>query len=492
MPNPNHRPERDDSLPWRTRWIIQCEEVRVGREWVAVQAESTLIVDGRIDLFLPGDIIEVYGEVRRIPAPSNPGAFDLQEYFGRDGRFVALSADGVDQLKLIGQRRGYLLQRWRGLAVRGVDQSLRRWVTHGQAPLAAALVFGQREQVDWEDKQELMATGTLHMLAISGMHVEIVAWGVLVLCGLAGFGDRTRLALLIVVCGLYAALADGKPPVLRAVILVVAFALARCMGRKARLYNVLSLAAVILFVLQATHIEDVGVHLSFLAVASIGLFVLGDNPAKFADADRLGRFVKSRRRFPARLVHRGAAWLVAGLHLSFWVWLITCPLIWCNFHVVAPVAVPLNVIVAIPLAISLLAGLTAAALGWLPLLGWGSGEICGAGLDAICRLIHVGKSIPGGHLWLPEPPGWWVVGFYGFIALWLLVFGLRPTRLAGICAACLVGWRYLDFCVGAPRLSVGPGNCACGNRRRVPVNVSRRRAWDERDSRDARRTGLVV
>lgn len=108
------------------------------------------------------------------------------------------------------------LQRLRGYAVRAVDQALHRHIAWGQAELAAALVFGQREQVDWESQQQLMATGTLHMLAISGMHVEIIAITLLIVSQLLALRRGTVAILVIGVCTAYAGLAGSNPPVLRA------------------------------------------------------------------------------------------------------------------------------------------------------------------------------------------------------------------------------------------------------------------------------------
>ena len=95
---------------------------------------------------------------------------------------------------------------------------------------------------------------------------------------LAALPPKWRAILVLVaivgVCGCYAALAGGKPPVLRAVLVVSAFGLARTLGRQARLCNVLSLAALTLLLVRAANVDNVGVHLSFLAVGTIGVFVI--------------------------------------------------------------------------------------------------------------------------------------------------------------------------------------------------------------------------
>ncbi|MEM7475573.1 MAG: ComEC/Rec2 family competence protein [Planctomycetota bacterium] len=427
-PNPNHRPQDPRSEKWKTQWIVQCEAHMQGTAWKPISAECTLSVDGRIDDYFPGDVIEVYGSFRSIYPATNPGGFDLAEHQAKYGRFVFLSADSVEQLSLHERRYSYIFQRLRALAVVYVDRLLHRWIEEDNAPLAAALVFGQRQQVDWQEQQQLMATGTLHLLAISGMHVEIVASSFLLLCWLIRIGDRTRLALIISVCCLYAALADGKPPVLRAAILVIAMEVARYYGRKAKLANLLALAALCLFLMRAVNIENVGVHLSFLAVATIGIFVLDVDPKKKTALDSL---LEESTSAMSRLFQLAARSVWGMLRLSFWVWLITGPLVWYHFHVVAPISVPLNVVISIPLGVSLLSGLVTGMLGCIAPIGYVAGRFCDFSLSTIGWLVDLGVEIPCGHFWAPSPSLAWMAVFYGVVILWLIFFRRKYRRTLG-------------------------------------------------------------
>ena len=447
-PNPHHRSGDADSEAWQTQWDVCCRQLRDGADWRAIDARCTLTVDGRIDDLLPGDSVEIMGSFRQIAVPSNPGGFDFAEHFRREGKFVSLTAKSRAQITRLESTSHYPLLRCRAWLVKQVDQSLRRWVGPAHSPLAAALVFGQREQVDWEDQQALMATGTLHMLAISGMHVEIVAASMLLLAGPLGWRPATLMILVVSVCVAYAILAGGNPPVLRAVLVVSAFALARAMGRPARLVNVLGLAALVLVLIRVANVDNVGVQLSFLAVGTIGLFAIDRTP-------------QSERRSPLRQLleeglgptQRWSRWWLRSLQqtwqLSLWVWLVTCPLVWFSFHIIAPIAVPLNVLIALPLMLALVSGLLTGLFGWLPPLGWLTGWLCSASLGFIDRAIELGHRVPLGHLWLPAPNVWWLVCFYVLVAGWLLCFGQRRnTWLLGA----LLSW----IVVGIAPYTFGP------------------------------------
>lgn len=455
-PNPNHRSDDPQSKAQRTQWPIQVMAVRDQSDtWREVEVRSTLQVEGRIHDLFPGDEVLVHGSFRRIYPPTNPGGFDRQLHAARDERYVAFKVDDRSQITLEGNGGSFPFSRMRAKAVAYVDKNLRTWVTHDQAPLAAALVFGQRQQVDWQDQQELMATGTLHMLAISGMHVEIVAFAVVLLCSVFKLKDWQRFVVLASLCVAYAVLAAAKPPVLRATILVVAFEFARIQGRQARLGNLLAFAGIILFWSSFSHLFNAGVHLSFLAVASIGIFLF-ESKSNLEEESPLKALIRENWGLLLRWSHLVWRKFRASCQLSFWVWLITCPLIWWHFNLVSPIAIPLNVILMIPLTLGLLAGLIAGMLGPVPIIGPLFGGLCGYCLNLISGCVDIAAAIRWGHFWLPSPPLWCLLLFYTCVLFWLVCFQKERRKLLACVLATLVAIMVsLD--------SVGPRGFATRN-----------------------------
>jgi competence protein ComEC len=428
-PNPNHRETDPKSAPWVTTWKVHCAEVKNQAAWKRVDSLTTLTTEGRISDLLPGDYVECFGKFRAIYPPTNPGAFDFAEHSQREGRYIFLSVGSRSQIQKLSTSWGNPLARLRAMAVGFCDRVLHRFVQQPHASLAAALVFGQRQQVDWEQQQSLMATGTLHMLAISGMHVEIVAGGILLLCWGLGLSSRMRLVCVALVCLLYAGLADGKPPVLRATILVIMTEATLYFGYRAKLLNLLALAGLILYLLNTSNVHNVGVHLSFLAVASIGIFVIDPS-----GVDMKNPFASLKREswgYLARVAQLLSQYVQGMVRLSFWVWLMTCPLVWWHFHVVAPVAILLNVLIAVPLGVSLLSGLLTAVTGAFSPLAALFGTLCSTSLSLIVFLIDLGEALPWGHYWLPAPPVWCIVMFYALALIWLAVFQERYRGYLG-------------------------------------------------------------
>ncbi len=390
-PNPHHRPNDPSSQAWRTNWEVRCLAVRDRQMWRPIDVYCRLSTEGRIDDYFPGDKLEVHGQYRKISPAVNPGGFDFAEISRWESRYVSIRTESSEQITLL--TSGWIsASRLRGLAICEIDRSLTRWVSQGQAPLAAALVFGQRQQVDWQAQQELMATGTLHMLAISGMHVEIIAAILLAVCVTLGTDHRTTFWILVVSTWAYTMLAGAQPPVVRAAIQITLFALANWMGARARLANLLGAAAFVVVLMSASNLENVGVQLSFIAVATIGLFV--SSLRQGTQRDRLFILVsESQPAWQRWLVRvRTATWDL--IRLSWWISLFTCPLIWTHFHVISPISVPLNVLIGLPVTVGLIAGLLTGFFGWLPPVGWLCGQLCGWSLQVVCWIVNLFYCLP--------------------------------------------------------------------------------------------------
>lgn len=437
-PNPLHRPENPDSQPWRTQWLVRVTQLRDGRAWRSVDGRSTLSVDGHIDGILPGDAVEVFGFCTRIGAPSNPGEPDMRLYYRHEHQFVLLRAETAQQIRVRERSWKMPLLRCLGMLTVHIDRVVHRWVVCGQAALAAALVFGQRQQVDWEDQQDLLATGTLHMLSISGMHVEMVALSIMIACLFANIPTRVMLVTISLVVVFYALIAGANPPVIRATLLVLCACLARWIGRRTRLANLLACAGLTILIIRTSWLANVGVQLSFLAVATIAIFAVDRSHA----ADRrhgLRAVIEESLTVYQRQLLQLRRVAVDLLRISAWVWLLTAPLIWFHFHVVSPIAVPLNVILWPFLLVGLLSGLVLVFVAWLPPLAAAVGWLCGVSLWCISGIVNWSEKLPLAYFWMPSPPLWWLIAFYCGTFAWLIFVGRRPKALR-VLAVILVAW----------------------------------------------------
>ena len=328
----------------------------------------------------PGDTLEVFGRLQRPAAAANPGGFSFYEYERSRRCLATLSADYPQAVSLIGRSSAWdprwTLARFRNLG----QQMLWRYLPRPQAELAAALLLGNRDHLDRERSAAFLHTGTVHLLAISGLHVSIMACGLYFLARTAIVPPRWALLGVMLATALYTAMSGGRAPVIRAAILVFVFCTASLLRRDGLSFNSLAAAALIVLGLNPCQLFHTGAQLSFLAVAAMIWYVpLIMRRRPMTPVERL----LARRRSYAEVVLRiGLRQFAHVTVASLVIWCIALPLVMHRFHLISPSALVLNLFLWIPLGIALFFGFGILLFGWIaPPLAALSAVLCGAALQ---------------------------------------------------------------------------------------------------------------
>ena len=136
------------------------------------------------------------------------------------------------------------------------------------------ILLGSKEYFDSNIKESFVNIGLAHILALSGLHVAIIAYFIYLLLFPVDylFNKKIRVSITIVILILYALVSGLSASVSRATILFAFGFIALAGNRKINSYNILSAAAIILLIVNPNNIYDVGFQLSFIAVLSILIF----------------------------------------------------------------------------------------------------------------------------------------------------------------------------------------------------------------------------
>lgn len=133
--------------------------------------------------------------------------------------------------------------------------------------LLSSLITGSRQSLSMRAEGELSRGGLMHITAVSGLHVSIIAMAAAALLG------KRRRKLGYIIGGLlgfwYAGLAGFSPSALRAAVMFGLVALAQSFGRRADGLTSLSVAAMLLIISSPLSVGDLGLQLSFLAALGI-------------------------------------------------------------------------------------------------------------------------------------------------------------------------------------------------------------------------------
>ena len=348
----------------------------------------------------------------------NPGGFDYERWLFQQRITATGHVLRSDENRRLDAGPGrFVLDRWRqGLAARlaaalgetDAEASPRR-EPRAAAALLPALVLGDRGGLTPAQWEVLARTGTSHLIAISGLHVGLVAGLVLVLvrrlwslseraCLWLAAPRAAAIAAMLAATG-YSALAGFAISTQRALAMLAVLLLALILGRTLRPFSALVLALVAVLLLDPASVLSYGFWLSFGAVGIL-LYALGGRVRPASWVQRWGR----------------AQWAVAlGL-------LPMLLLLFGRASVVAPVvnlvAIPLFGII-LPLVLT--STFLTLTTGWdLPL------GLCASGLDLAYAGLAWISALPQAAETIGSRPGWaWAAAFAGVLVL------LAPRGLPG-------------------------------------------------------------
>lgn len=290
------------------------------------------------------------------------------------------------------------------------------------------MLLGRRTQLPYDLRQRYTRAGILHLFAISGLHVGIVAGFLIWLLARLGLRLRVRALILAPVLGGYLLLTGLPPSATRACLMAVLYCLAPTLLRRADAPSALFATAAAVLLVEPSWVANVGAILSFTVMGGILLWMAPLRTLLL----RLLRVAPSVLAADAPRAVAGLPWhqrwrvLIASLMaLTFSAWLAAAPLSLFFFGRLSFVGLLLNLLVpALALAIVWCACLSAlSGFLWAPLaIGFNRlGATCLQLLD-VCSSLAL--QLPGATLDLPpmQRPG---LTLTLLLELSILVGGLR-------------------------------------------------------------------
>ena len=306
-----------------------------------------------------------------------------------------------------------------------------------QAGLLQALLLGYRHELPEELHQLFARTGTLHIFAISGLHVGVMAAILIAVLKVAGV-SRPRWGLFLIPLLFFYVVSTGmKPSAFRAFTMAAVYFSAPLFHRRSDTPSAIALAALILLAINPLQLSSPGFLLSFTVVC--GIVMVHAFYARRIDALRLsGRSVWFRvsGRAPFAFLGRYVGFLALT---SVAAWLFSVPLTARFFNTLSPVAsignllvIPLTFLVVLTGCLSLLAAPVSLAA---------TGVFNHASRVFITFLISVIQrlgELPGAVRHLRAPSVWGVVCWYAGLAA--IFAGPRRARRIGLALVlCAVG-----------------------------------------------------
>jgi competence protein ComEC len=211
--------------------------------------------------------------IQEVKPPTNPEQFNYKKY---------LANKGIYHQAFIRKNDFYLTNHEPDFSIISVFENSRKWMLKNlefldtrSKPVAEALLLGYKENLTEDVRRVFSSTGTMHILAVSGLHVGIIYKAVdWLLFFLVGFkhGKKIKIILLLSVLWSYALITGLPPSVIRASLMFSLVTIGISLNRPNNIFNNVFASAFVILVINPRLIYDVGFQLSYSAVLGILVF----------------------------------------------------------------------------------------------------------------------------------------------------------------------------------------------------------------------------
>ena len=316
---------------------------------------------------------EIY--LNKVKANAQDFGFDYQKYLGRKqiyfqgyapNSFQVAEKENLTFSEKIKQKRLEVLQ--------NIDQAK---LSEKSKEFTKGIILADRTEMDRETVEDFSKSGLVHILAISGSHMAIIFWLILLLLKPifpANFRN-VPIVISLIFIWLFAIFIDFGSSVIRSCIMITAYYFYVLLQRKPDLLHAMAISGLAILIFDTNQLFDVGFQLSFIAV--FGIFWLNEPILKYLPK-------------PKNTVQN---FLVNVVSISIAAQLATLPLVIYYFHQYSLISVIANLVV-IPFSevIIIFALLMTILLGFGYEISW-LNTLYDSGVQLVLKVIHFFASL---------------------------------------------------------------------------------------------------
>lgn len=318
--------------------------------------------------------------------------------------------------------------------------------------MLAAIIFGSRQGIDQVSKKHFLLGGMIHIFAVSGIHVGMIASIVFFILRPLPF--RIRHFALVPIIFLYVMTTGFQPSATRAGLMISLWSVMRAFFVPAAALNSIFIAGLLILVFNPLSLFDVGFQFSFIIVIFL---ILSWNFSK-----EISEMLMEKRRFvpPSaigiKFIFEGkiASFLLQSLFASFTAWLAGLPLSVFYQGIVAPASVPAN-FASIPLVwLLFMFSFAKFAVSEIPFLSEAVSNTLSFLMSSIRWIAGIASEASGEQFFIS--PSLIIILIY--YLLLLLIFAVRNFRIrvcfSGAFTIFIAGWIFYGVFEQANKTSI--------------------------------------
>ena len=340
-------PRTNDNQNWQfskfahtgpgSSFYLKVLEAQTTTGWAKISGTVRVQVSEPVLDLRENDYVLVYCWLDRFKPATNPGQFDISRHMAKKNVFLSAfveSCDGIELLKRGNQNIFHRVQNKLKLTATTalLDDHLPQ---NQEQALLDALLLGDRKYIDNDTTIAFRKTGLVHLISLSGVHFAILIGLVWWLAKLAGFLKPGRAIIGMAATVVFLMIVPPAAPTLRSAIVCFIFCAAFLFRRNSNSINSLSLAAIILLLLNPTDLSDPGWQLSFAATLGILAFTRPINLFVYEKITNRSWFDKIPTTKPFfRIVSRTGPLLLNVFSVGSAAWIVSTGIVLYHFYTI--------------------------------------------------------------------------------------------------------------------------------------------------------------
>lgn len=412
-----HESQGNPRAAGRSTADLDVVALRKGELWQPGLGCVTISVPGRLgEACFTGQVLEVTGVIQPPKSPSAPGQFDYASYLRYRGIYYQLRVENAQECQ-IAPASGRQVQPgppWCDQFNTWAQKVMAQGLLEEDEPLKLlwAMVLGSKTALTQEAAEPFMESGTLHIFAISGLHIALIAGILVQLLRVLRVSRAACGTFAIPVIWFYTLATGWQASAIRSTVMMTIVIAGWALKRPPHLLNSLAAAGLAINIWDPRQFFQAGFQLSFFVVLGLALIVppLESVRRRIMQPDPL---------LPLEFRPRWKRWLDLPLRVlttsfatSLAAWLGSMPLIAFYFYMITPG--------------SLLANLVIVPLSSIALMSSLGSLLCGSWCSCLTELFNHGSwlwmrlmidlsewfaSLPGAYFYV-RAPAWPEFVFY--------------------------------------------------------------------------------
>jgi competence protein ComEC len=253
-------------------------KIGVKNKKIPINEKVIIYLSKQMDMPQPGDRFMVKCHFKGFADPENPFQFNYKKYLKWQGIHYQAKVNKPEYLHLLSSNSYSFSKHISYKGIQYLRKLFNEQIKDKRAlAVVEALIFGYKDDLPKALIDAYAHTGTLHVLAVSGLHVAIVFLllsKALWFLNKGKFGLWTKTIVVILFIWAYCILTGMSPSILRAGIMISVYLVGKALDRQVYIFNTIGFTACFILALDPLSIMNVGFQLSFLAV--IGIVYLQD------------------------------------------------------------------------------------------------------------------------------------------------------------------------------------------------------------------------